>query len=94
MPLSGVSRLLMLMMLVGVCGERAAAQDVGAGTAAGDAELQKFLDMRFVVSTRNEQYYGSPPHAQPERPRVKKQEKRPIARIGAKRAREGQAQTS
>lgn len=54
---SRVPSALMLAMLVGACGESAVAQDVGTLAAAGNADLQKFLDMRSFVSRRNEQYY-------------------------------------
>lgn len=48
---------LMLTMLVGAYGEGAAAQDVGAVAAPGNADLLQFQDMRPFVSKRNEQYY-------------------------------------
>lgn len=54
---SRVPRALMLTMLVGAYGESAAAQDVGAVAASGNADLQQFQDMRSFVSKRNEQYY-------------------------------------
>jgi pimeloyl-ACP methyl ester carboxylesterase len=57
MPWSKVRCVLMLTMLLGACGESAVAQEAGAVAATGNADLQKFLDMRSFVSKRNEQYY-------------------------------------
>lgn len=54
---SRVPCVLMLTMLVGACGESALAQDVETVAAAGNADLQKFRDMRSFLSKRNEQYY-------------------------------------
>ena len=54
---------LMLAMLVGACGESAVAQDVGTLAAAGNADLQKFLDMRSFVSSGTSSTTGSPLHA-------------------------------